>query len=220
MFSHMLSRTSFVALALVLLGCEEKGVPAVTAPDSAAAPAKSSASPKPSGEAQPKVEDKGAKVDEAQPDDSSAPPDKSASAKNDPKSTKPGEPKPAEPEPEPTTGDKAVEGSYSAWLQSSGKYKVGQSGAVVAVLNAQGEYHCNETYPYKFKLNSAPEGVAYAGDTAKGASVSAKSTTLRIPFTPSSAGSKTISGIFYFSVCNESTCQIKKQAMSVTVNVE
>ena len=110
-------------------------------------------------------------------EDSSAPPDKSSTAKVDPKSTKPGEPKEAEPE--PTTGEKAVEGSYSAWLQTAGKYKVGQSGAVVAVLNAQGEYHCNAEYPYKFKLNSAPEGVSYASDTAKGASVSEKSTSLR-----------------------------------------
>jgi hypothetical protein len=210
-----------VALALAT-GCEEKGVPAVAAPESAA-PAKDPKGtelPKPSAAEEPKTEDKTAKVDEPKPEEEpgGATPESSAGAKVDPKAAKSAQPK--EDEPEPTTGDKATEGSYSAWLQTSGKYKVGQAGAVVAVLNAQGEYHCNESYPYKFKLNSPPEGIAYAGDTARGASITPKSTTLRIPFTPSSAGSKTISGTFFFSVCNETTCQIKKQAMSVTINVE
>ena len=40
-----------------------------------------------------------------------------------------------------------------------------------------------------------------------------------MPFTPSSAGDKTISGTFYFSVCDDASCQIKKQPMSVTVTV-
>lgn len=227
-------------LPLALVACEEQGVPAVPAPDTAVATdtAKAGAStdaatadaaktsdPAKNGDAaaadSAKVEDKAASTDG---DDAKAPKDGNADPKpgaaTDAK-TAAGEPKTKpEAEPEPTVGEKKTEGSYAAWLQSSGKYGVDKPGSVVAVVTAQGEYHCNEKYPYKFKLNSPPAGVSYGADTVRGASISQKRASLSIPFTASSAGAKTISGTFYFSVCNEDTCQIKKQPMSVTVNVE
>lgn len=228
----MTTRARFAAviallLPLGLVACEEQGVPAVPAPDTAVAV--DTAKPEATTTAAPadsaKVEDKTASTDDPkEPDDGgdSKEPDTAApkpGAATDTKTAADPKAKP-EPEPEPTVGEKKTEGSYAAWLQSSGKYAVDKPGSVVAVVTAQGEYHCNEKYPYKFKLNSPPAGVSYGADTVRGASISQKRASLSIPFTASSAGAKTISGTFFFSVCNEDTCQIKKQPMSVTVNVE
>ena len=230
-----------LVLPMSLLACEEKGIPAPnadivqpvpTATEAAdAKPADSAAADDKQAKAD-AVDDKGDdkgddpaddkgdddKGDEAKAGASDATKTADATAKADPKAdTKPA---PKEAEPEPTKGEKKTAGSYAAWLQSSGKYTVDKPGAVVAVVNAQGEFKCNDKYPYKFKVGSAPAGVSFASTTVRGASIGKKSTSLRIPFTPTSKGAKTISGTFYFSVCNAETCQIKKQPMSVTVNVE
>lgn len=221
-------------LPLSLVACEDKGVPAVPAPDTAVATdtaephASSTAAPADTAGA--KVEDKTASADgekeepksdgdTKEPKDADPKPGAGADPKTATGDTK-AAPEPAKDEPAPTVGEKKTEGSYAAWLQSSGKYSVDKPGTVVAVVSAQGEYKCNDKYPYKFKLNAPPPGVSYGADTVRGASIGKKQTSLSIPFTPSSAGAKTISGTFYFSVCNEETCQIKKQPMSVTVNVE
>jgi len=118
------------------------------------------------------------------------------------------------------TGDKKTESSYAAWLQAAGKYSVGKAGSVQAVLVAKGEFKCNENYPYKFKLGAPPSGVSYPSPIARNISKGKKRSTLTIPFTASEAGKKTISGKFYFSVCDAQSCVIKKQPMSVTVTVE
>jgi hypothetical protein len=120
---------------------------------------------------------------------------------------------------EEVVGEKKNEGEYSAWLQGGSKYAVGKPGSVQAVLVAKGEYHCNPEYPYKVKLDAPPEGVSYPDPIARSVSIGNERTTLSIPFTPSSAGPKTIRGTFFFSVCNASQCKIQKQPMSVTVNV-
>lgn len=213
------------ALALLsVFGCENEGIPSPLPDPVDTAKTVDTAAPAPSVDE--KVEDKAAKADPASDTGDEDTGEEAAKVDDTPGATaktaevdnKPDAPKEAEPE--PTVGEKKTEGSYAAWLQTSGTYKVNQPGAVVAVVNAQGEFKCNDKYPYKFKVGAAPEGVSFASDTARGASVSNKSTSLRIPFTPTSAGAKNISGTFYFSVCNAETCHIKKQAMSVTVNVE
>jgi len=127
---------------------------------------------------------------------------------------------PAPPPPEKeVVGKQVVESSYAAWLQSTGRYVVGKPGSVQAVLTAKGEYKCNENYPYKVKLAAAPDGVTYPDTTARGVAKGKERTTVTVPFTASSAGDKTISGTFFFSVCNESTCKIDKRQLSVTVTV-
>jgi hypothetical protein len=43
---------------------------------------------------------------------------------------------------------------------------------------------------------------------------------MNVPFTPSEAGERTISGTFKFSVCTEEQCLIKKQELALAVTVE
>jgi hypothetical protein len=115
-------------------------------------------------------------------------------------------------------GAKHVASNYATWLQG-GVYRVGQAGAVTAVLVAQGDFHCNEKYPYKFTVGPPPEGVSFPATVLRGAVIASERTTLSVPFIASSAGDKTISGVFQFSVCNETTCKIQKQNLTVTVTV-
>ena len=96
---------------------------------------------------------------------------------------------------------------------------MGKPSTVQAVLVAKGAFKCNEKYPYKFKLGTPPAGVTYPQKIARKISSGKKQRALSVPFTPTSAGKKTISGTFYFSVCNEATCKIQKKPMSVTIEV-
>lgn len=116
-------------------------------------------------------------------------------------------------------GDETAEAQYAVWLQSAGRYKVGKAATVQAVVVAKGAFKCNEKYPYKFKLGAPPAGVTYPEKIARKISSGTKQRTLSVPFTPTTTGKKTISGVFYFSICNEASCKIKKQPLSVTVEV-
>ena len=116
-------------------------------------------------------------------------------------------------------GKKFIESPFNAWLQSAGRYTVGKAGSVQAVVVAKGSYKCNDAYPFKFKLNAPPAGVSYPSTISRAVSRGAKRTVVSIPFTPSSAGSKTISGKYYLSVCNESVCKTMRAPLSVSITV-
>jgi DsbC/DsbD-like thiol-disulfide interchange protein len=105
-------------------------------------------------------------------------------------------------------------------MTASKAYKAGQPGSVTAVVNALGEYHVNPEYPYKVKLGAAPAGVTFPEDTVRDVSRSEKRATMTIPFTPSQAGSATISGTISLSVCSKDQCVIEKAPVSVTVKVD
>ena len=212
----------FLCVGLVLLACEQPGAqptpdkPVATQAATGASTAPTTATTEAAPTASVATTADPADTGKATPGSTgalaAAPPSPSASAT----AVASGEPTEAAPE---VVGDKKNDVQYSAWLQGGGKYVVGKPGAVQAVLVAKGDYHCNPEYPYKFKLDAAPEGVSYPEPIARGVSIGNERSTLAIPFVPSSAGAKTISGTFFFSVCNESQCKIQKQAMSVTVNV-
>ncbi len=117
-------------------------------------------------------------------------------------------------------GKKTSDPLYAVWMQSAGSYKVGKTGSVQAVVIAKGGYKCNDAYPFKVKLSAPPAGVSFPSMIARNVSKGKKRTTVSVPFTPSSAGKKTISGKFYYSVCNESSCKFGKSQLSVTVDVK
>jgi len=116
---------------------------------------------------------------------------------------------------------KVSEDSYDLKLEPSGTYKVGTAGAVQIVLDAKGPFKVNQEYPYSFALNEAP-GVKFANMKVTGDAVKLekKRATMSVPFTPSEAGARTISGTFKFSVCTDEQCLIKKQELALAVTVE
>jgi len=109
--------------------------------------------------------------------------------------------------------------AFAVSLAPQEPYSVGKESKLDAVLEARGEYHCNDEYPYKFKLDPAPEGVSYAADVAKDIEKGEKRSVLPIKFTAKTPGKKKIGGTFYFSVCNKEHCKIDKKPMSITVDV-
>jgi hypothetical protein len=117
-------------------------------------------------------------------------------------------------------GNETKGASFTAYMSGAGTYKAGQSGTVTAVVNAIGDYHVNQEYPYKFTLNAAPAGVSYGETVVRNVNRSEKRASISIPFTPQSAGTHTISGVCSLSVCTSSNCVIEKVPMSVTVKVE
>jgi hypothetical protein len=108
---------------------------------------------------------------------------------------------------------------FNASLEPSGDYVVGKPAKIEVVLEALGEYKCNDDYPYKFKLDDPEAGVSYPDKVAKDIKLDKKRSVLTVPFTPSSAGDKKIQGTFHFSVCNAETCKIEKRPMALTVKV-
>ncbi|MBK8942927.1 MAG: hypothetical protein IPM79_36360 [Polyangiaceae bacterium] len=105
-------------------------------------------------------------------------------------------------------------------MSGAGSYKAGQPNAVTAVVKALGEFKVNQEYPFKFTLNAAPAGVSYPETTVRNVARAGKTATISIPFTPSSAGSVTISGTCSLSVCTEAKCLVEKVPLSITVKVE
>jgi hypothetical protein len=125
------------------------------------------------------------------------------------------------PAPEPVvTGAKTSEPEYSVWLQGPAHATAGKPSSLQAVLVANGEWKCNENYPIKMKLGAPPAGVSFPSPIATGASVTKKRASLAVPFVPSSIGTKTIQGTFHFSVCNASSCVMKKKALRIDVKVD
>jgi hypothetical protein len=89
-------------------------------------------------------------------------------------------------------------------------------------LEAQGGYHINDNYPYKFKANPA-DGVTYknsdgqfgkaSGDFAK---ESEKVANVTVRFTASK--STTLTGTFKMSVCSDDNCQLEQPELSIDVS--
>lgn len=116
---------------------------------------------------------------------------------------------------------KVSEDSFELKLEPSGTYKVGTAGQVQIVLDAKAPFKVNQEYPYSFALKETP-GLKYASmkvaqDAVK---LEPKRATMTVPFTPSEAGSRTVSGTFKFSVCTEEQCLIKKEELALSVPVE
>jgi hypothetical protein len=120
------------------------------------------------------------------------------------------------------TSEKITGDAFSVWMQSAGKYRAGQEGAVEVVVVPKGDYHCNDQYPFKFKVNAAPSGVTYPQPVVRkeALSLSPNRASMRVPFVAASPGRATIGGTYYFSVCNAQQCVVENRAVSVTVTVE
>lgn len=117
-------------------------------------------------------------------------------------------------------GEQKKGASFTAYLSAKPSYKKGQPATVTAVVNALGEYHVNQEYPYKFKMGTAPAGVTYPEAIVRSVNRTEKRATMSIPFTPDAAGTHTISGECSLSVCTDSNCVIEKAQLSVSVKVE
>lgn len=129
----------------------------------------------------------------------------------------PTEGKPAEP-----AMGKLDEKNFSVEMKAAGPYKAGQQGNVEVVLEPKGEFHCNQEYPYKIKLGTAPAGITYPQPIVKTDAITIKpeKAVMKVPFTPEKPGEAKVSGNFYFSICTSQQCVIENRELAVMVKVD
>lgn len=112
--------------------------------------------------------------------------------------------------------------AFAADIRASGPYTAGAEGTVEVSLTPKAGYHVNAEYPYKFKLDPAPDGVTYPKPLlvqTDGVFAATKGTFL-VPFVAAKAGKYTLSGILNLSVCSEENCVIQKAPLHVDVDVK
>jgi hypothetical protein len=116
---------------------------------------------------------------------------------------------------------KISDAKFDLEIKPKGSYSVGKPGNLEIVLSAKGPYHCNDKYPYKFKLEDSA-GVKFANKVVKKDAVKLEHTkaTMTVAFTPETAGGKTIAGQFHFSLCSEDKCLIEKRKLAVDIKVD
>ncbi len=102
-----------------------------------------------------------------------------------------------------------------------GAYSAGKAGTVEIVLSAKSGYHANDKYPYKLKTSDSP-GVKYRTAVFSRDDVQLEPTraTMKVEFTPESAGEKTVGGQFSFSVCSAEHCLVDKRDLALSVRVD
>lgn len=119
----------------------------------------------------------------------------------------------------PAAGAKVDTDDYSVELKPSGSYTKDKEGVIEVIIEAKGDKHINEQYPFKFTPKESDD-VAYKGPTGKdGGSFDAKKAVLRVPFTPKKSGSVKVAGKVSLSVCSDKNCLMEKQELDREVSV-
>jgi hypothetical protein len=120
------------------------------------------------------------------------------------------------------SGAKTETENYVAEIVADGAYKAGAEGTVSVVLTTKNGHHTNAQYPYKFKLDAAPDGVTFPKPILQRADGTFDETKgqFKVPFTATKPGKVTISGTLFLSVCNDAHCIIEKEPLQVPVDVK
>ncbi len=129
----------------------------------------------------------------------------------------------------PVADAKDFKGNNFVLQATTGACKKGEECVLTLRLEAQGAYHINDTYPYKFtpaKKDDKPlsENVEFVKDSfTKVAGDFTKDTekvgTMTIRFKPTAAKGKII-GIYKMSVCSEQNCQLEQQEIQLDVDAK
>ena len=119
----------------------------------------------------------------------------------------------------PAGGAKVETDDYSVELKPTGTYSKDKEGVIEVIIEAKGDKHINDQYPFKFTPKESDD-VGYKGPTGKdGGSFDAKKAVLRVPFTPKKSGSVKIAGKISLSVCSDKNCLMEKQELDRDVTV-
>lgn len=119
----------------------------------------------------------------------------------------------------PTGGAKVETDDYSVELKPSGTYSKDKEGVIEVIIEAKGDKHINDQYPFKFTPKENDD-VGYKGPTGKdGGSFDAKKAVLRVSFTPKKSGTVKIAGKVSLSVCSDKNCLMEKQELDREVTV-
>ncbi|MEZ4226765.1 MAG: hypothetical protein R3B13_37830 [Polyangiaceae bacterium] len=120
-----------------------------------------------------------------------------------------------------TAQSKFDESTFSLELKAPGPYSAGSEGQATIALSAKAPFHCNDKYPYKFKLEPSDTLTVPAPVVGKDALALEKtSAELTVKFTPKAPGKHRLAGEFSFSVCSADKCLIEKRKLSAEVSVQ
>lgn len=119
----------------------------------------------------------------------------------------------------PAAGARVDTDDYSVELKPTGSYSKDKEGVIEVVIEAKGDKHINEQYPFKFTPKDSDQ-ITFKGPTGKdGGTFDAKRAVLRVPFTPKKSGTVKVAGKVSLSVCSDKNCLMEKQELDRDVTV-
>jgi len=112
------------------------------------------------------------------------------------------------------------EEAFDLTMRPSGALTAGAPGSVEIQLLARGGYHCNDKYPYKFKVGES-SGVKFRAPvfTLDAVTLEEKRATMKLELTPETKGEQTVRGVFAFSVCTAERCLVEKRELEIKIPV-
>jgi hypothetical protein len=113
--------------------------------------------------------------------------------------------------------------NYRAEMKSSGACRKDNTCTAEVLVEAKGEYHINDKYPYRFKLEDPPpQGIKYPKPIVgkEDGTMDQRKVVLKVPFISEASGEKKVAGTLSLSVCSAANCLMDKQPLEVTVKVE
>jgi hypothetical protein len=117
-------------------------------------------------------------------------------------------------------GPKVDNPNYTATFVASGPYQQGKESVAEVVVEAKGEYHINDQYPFRFTPKDG-DGATFKGPVGReGGTVEKMKVVLKVPFTPTRAGDVKLAGKISLSVCSDKQCLMEKQDLEVTASVK
>jgi len=113
-------------------------------------------------------------------------------------------------------------GNYRAEIRSVGPCKKDRTCTAEVLVEAKGEYHINDKYPYRFKLEDPAPGVKYPKPVVgkEDGKIEERKAVLNVPFVSETSGDKKVAGTLSLSVCSAANCLMDKQPLEVTVKVD
>ena len=117
-----------------------------------------------------------------------------------------------EPEPEPAAN---LSDPYTLSVDN-GEAKVGESGTITVTIKAAEGFKCNTEYPNKVKDLAATNKAELASTSVAGR-FEGKDLVFEIQATPKKRGAAKVTGEVRFSVCDATSCQMKKVPLAATI---
>ena len=101
-------------------------------------------------------------------------------------------------------------------VDPSGACKAKSECTVTLRLEALGEYHINDSFPYKFTGDAGVPWKKAAFSKADGDFVKTAEKTgqMTVKFSPEKAGKATVAGTFKFSVCSAANCKVDSKTVT------
>jgi hypothetical protein len=136
------------------------------------------------------------------------------------------DPAPPSGEAQPQTQVQEDAKPYALETATVGDCKAKEECTATIKITAQGDFHVNETYPFKFTAKA--DGVEFHGSgegnaVFTGGAFARQGKTvglMTVKFKPSAPGNLAITGTYKICICNEKICQPSTTPVTINVNVK